>query len=666
MGLDIRRRTDNPAPAPVKKADPQPAKPEGGTAADRPQAAPADPAAPERTQPTLRTSLDARTRFEREGGANQRSFELQQQLDRNNGVGDVRALGGTKRPSQARPFRVDGAAAGAGTVAAGGGGGKAPMTGEEAIAVLDRDFDTFDTAAKGGSTDGKVSQDDLQAVADNEGDRFTEEQQQAAQLLIDSPTYRNFVDVGAGRGNVDGTISREDVDGAVDTIATGTYQDELLDTAAGKGGRDGKVGNDDVVAALSDPAVPQETKDAINLLLQSSEGSEDLSGALGELTESEIADASALTRTPEYAALSGEDRQLVADAFRDSGGDAAVTAELQSTIQGADFQSGTPEERTAALSRIALLNSTEFAALPTSDQALIRDTLTNADATDLAVAGDLRSLIQNPNFDGLSAEAKTSILSQAKNYPDSRAIENLDRMVDKDWFRGQGIEDQQRSAKLVAHLSTHDTGDRDILDNTLDRLLSPDSNYKLKWEPIDASPGNVTLGNASGDTLRLNEDLVAADNNPVVAGGLEASVIENTAAHEISHLVNGDKTDQTFEYLNEEYRAWYVGYEAENGHPPSNQEAMDRWEYFLNPNGGYTDYAHGTDSWLPFGIGDKDGALDKPEEAQKIYDLLSELSGLTVDETNYLNVMADPTTWATNPNDPAPDTVFPATDDLDN
>jgi hypothetical protein len=66
--------------------------------------------------------------------------------------------------------------------------------------------------------------------------------------------------------------------------------------------------------------------------------------------------------------------------------------------------------------------------------------------------------------------------------------------------------------------------------------------------------------------------------------------------------VNGDRTDQTFEYLNEEYRAWYVGYEAENGHPPSNQEAMDRWEYFLNPNGGYADYAHGTESGLPFGV----------------------------------------------------------------
>jgi hypothetical protein len=139
-----------------------------------------------------------------------------------------------------------------------------PMTGEEAIAILDRDFDTFDTADQGGSTDGRVSEDDLRAVAENEDERFTEEQQQAAQVLVDSPTYRNFVDVGAGRGDVDGTISRSDVDGAVATLATGTYQDELLDTANGRGGRDGHIGNDDVVAALSDPAVPQETKDTLN------------------------------------------------------------------------------------------------------------------------------------------------------------------------------------------------------------------------------------------------------------------------------------------------------------------------------------------------------------------------------------------------------------------
>lgn len=540
-----------------------------------------------------------------------------------------------------------------------------PMTGEEAIAVLDRDFDTFDTADRGGSTDGRVSEADLRAVADNSDGAFTAEQQQAAQVLVDSQTYRSFVDVGAGNGNVDGTIGRDDVTRAMETIASGTYLDELLDTANGRGGRDGNIANADVQAALSDPAVPQEMKDALNLLLHSSEGLDDLHTAAEALSLDEIAAASALVGTPEYAALSDDDRRLVADALRDSGGDAAVTAELRGVIESAGFASGTPEARTAALSQVALLNSTEFAALPSSDQDLIRDTLAGADAGDLAVAGDLLSMVQNPNFAGLPADTKTAILSQARNYPDSRAIANLERMVDKAWFRGQGIEDQQRSAKLVAHLSANDAGDRGIIENTLDRLLSPDSDYKLRWQSITASPGNVTLGFASGDTLTLNEDLVPADNNPV-GGGLEASVIENTSAHEISHLVNGDSTNQTFEYLNEEYRAWYVGYEAQNGQPPSNQEAMDRWEYFLNPNGGYADYAHGVDTGWAFDIGDKAGALDKPEEAEQIFDLLSELSGLVVDDSNYLAVMADPSTWSTNPSDPAGDTVFPATDDLDN
>jgi hypothetical protein len=540
-----------------------------------------------------------------------------------------------------------------------------PMTGEEAIAVLERDFDTFDTAARGGSTDGRVSDDDLRAVAENADGRFTEEQQQAAQVLVDSQAYRSFLDVGAGQGRVDGTIGRDDVDRAVERIASGDYMAQLLDTADGRGGRDGHIAAADVQAALADPAVPQEMKDALQLLLESSAGSEDLHDAVGALTADEIAAASALVNTPEYAALSDDERRLVADTFRDSGGDVAATAELRSAIEGADFKIGTPEARSAALSRVALLNSSELAALPTSDQDLIRDTLAAADPGDLAVVGDLLALLRNENFAGLSPGAQTAILSQARNHPDSRAIENLERMVDKDWFRDQDLADQQRSAKLVAHLSTHDVGDRDIIENTLDRLLSPTSNYTLRWEPIGASPGNVTLGNASGTTLRLNEDLVPADNNPV-GGGLEASVIENTTAHEISHLVNGDRTNQTFEYLNEEYRAWYVGYEAENGHPPSNQESMDRWEYFLNPNGGYADYAHGTDTGLPFDLFDQPGALDKPEEAAQIFALLSELSGLTVDETNYLAVMADPTTWATNPADPAPDTVFPATDDLDN
>lgn len=538
-----------------------------------------------------------------------------------------------------------------------------PMTGEEAIAVLDRDFEVFDGAgAFAGWTDDKVSERDLRVVAENADDKFTAEQQEAAQVLLDSPTYRNFLDVGAGDGKVDGIIGREDVDAAVATIASGSYLDELFDTAAGLGGRDGYIGGADVRAVLADPGLPQEMKDALSLILESTEVGEDLHAVIGALDASEIADASALMQTPAYAALSDAQRRLVADAFRDSGG--AAAAELRTLLESPEFQAGGAAEQEAALSRVALLNSTEFAALPTSDQDLIRATLAGADVADLAVAGDLLSLIQNPNFAGLPADTQTAILSQASNYPDSRAVANLERMVDQQWFRDQDLADQQRSAKLVAHMSADDTGDRDIIENTLDRFLAPNADYKLQWLPIAADPGNVTLGYASGDTLTLNEDLVPADNNPV-GTGMDARVIENTSAHEVSHLVNGDTPSQTFEYLNEEYRAWYVGYEAQNGRPPSNQEAMDRWEYFLNPGGGYADYAHGITGGGPGGA-DIPGALDKPEEAEQIFALLSELSGLEVTDANYLAVMADPSTWTATPSDPASDDVFPATDDLDN
>ncbi len=251
-----------------------------------------------------------------------------------------------------------------------------------------------------------------------------------------------------------------------------------------------------------------------------------------------------------------------------------------------------------------------------------------------------------------------------QNYPETDVVENLGLAIDKDWFDSQSNADQQRSVKLIAHLTQYVGGDRAIIDGTLDRFLAPDSDYKLEWKSISSSPGNVTYGYAGGNTLTLNSDLVGADNNRVAAGN-EASVIENTTAHEVSHLVNGDKTAQTFHYLNEEYRAWYVGNTAQNGEPPTNQQAVDRWEYFLSPTGGYADYAHGTDGgWL--GIGAKDGALDKPKEAAQIYATLSELTGLKVTADNYTSVLADPTSWKTDPNDAAPSTGFPSTDDLDN
>lgn len=534
-----------------------------------------------------------------------------------------------------------------------------------ATRTIDRDFATFDTALQNdaGKADGKISQEDLKTVADNRDGRFSDEQQQTAKFLLDSKASNSFLDVGAQKGSVDGVISRSDINGALETLASGSYLDEMLDTAAGVGGRDGNVSNQDLTAALSDPGIPQEVKDAVNVLLLAPEGSEGLHEVLKGVTADEVGSLSSLYQSPQFRDLSGSDKQLVGQAVRDSGGDQTVTSSVRMLVESDHFATLSDTSKTSALSEIALVNSSEFKALPSADQESIRASLHDG-SSDPSFAIGLRTLVQSENFANLDPAIKTSVLSQVQNYPRTDVVTNIGLALDKDWFQDQSTDDQQRSLKLVADLTQHDGGDRAIINGTLDRFLSPGSDYRLEWDSISAPPGNVTYGHASGDTLTLNRDLVAADNNRVVSGN-ESNVIENTTAHEVSHLVNGDKTNQTFHYLNEEYRAWYVGNMAQNGVPPTNQESVDRWEYFLNPSGGYADYSNGTEGgW--FGIGAKDGALQKPEEAKQIFATLSQLTGLTVTADNYKEVMANPDSWKTDPNASAPTSGFPSSDDLNN
>jgi len=315
------------------------------------------------------------------------------------------------------------------------------------------------------------------------------------------------------------------------------------------------------------------------------------------------------------------------------------------------------QQQTAAPASIALTNMPEFKALSADNQQRVRNALQNAKPDDPQIAKNIKSLLQNKAFSRLKGNEQTAVLSQIQNYPNSHSIANVERLLEKDWFQKQNLANKQRSLKLVAYLSMPDSNKKqnDIQNNTLDRFLSPGSNYKLDWKAIPASGGNITLGYAANKTLTLNSYLVAANNNPVKLGGYEERVIVETAAHEVSHLVNGDKVSQTFEYLNEEYRAWYVGFLSQNGRPPTNQEAVDRWEYFLNPNGSYASSSQ--------------GALKNSGEAKKIFDLLSKLTGIPAENfttSNYGAMMADQTKWKTNPNAPASDKVFPSSDDLDN
>ncbi|HEY0230519.1 MAG TPA: hypothetical protein VGC55_04655 [Dokdonella sp.] len=522
---------------------------------------------------------------------------------------------------------------------------------QSASKVLDRDFTAFDTAKQGdvSKADGRISREDLQAVARNDGGRFTGEQQETARFLLDSETSRSFFDVGASRGSVDGTISRDDLNAAKDTLASGSYYDELLDTAAGRGGRDGNVSNDDIVAALSDPGVPQDLKNTLNLLLLAPQGSQGMHDVLKGLDSNEVAAASTLYGMPQFAALSGSDKRLVAEAMRDSGGDLAVNAKTRELLGSARFQSMTPGQRTAALTEIALVNTPQFTALPKSDQDLITTAVATARPDDLNAAASIKSLLESKDFAGLNGAEKTAVLSQVRNYPDSKVTGNIQRMLGKGWFKDFDIGDKQRALKLIAYMSYPRSGtNQTILDNTVEKFLAADATYSLKIESLPAPPGNVIFGNASDSTMRVNEDLISADNgklennptHPEWATGLAV----NTIPHEINHLINGDKVAPTYDYLNDEYRAWYVGYSAENGHPPSNKEALERWSYFVSPGGVYYDSAA------------KD-ALNNPDEAAKIFNELSALSGLKVDASNYKQVLADLASdtgkYKTDPNGPA-------------
>lgn len=110
---------------------------------------------------------------------------------------------------------------------------------------------------------GKITVFDLQRIANSTDPSVPQDLKQAARLLLESPVGRHFLDVGAGKGSVDGVISRQDLEAALRSEDSPLFAYLLLDTAAGIGGRDGVVSDKDLAAALKDPGVPPEIRKQI-------------------------------------------------------------------------------------------------------------------------------------------------------------------------------------------------------------------------------------------------------------------------------------------------------------------------------------------------------------------------------------------------------------------
>lgn len=330
-----------------------------------------------------------------------------------------------------------------------------------------------------------------------------------------------------------------------------------------------------------------------------------------------------------------------------------LTEKLNALYQNPDFKALSQPEKMALLQALAahppltqdkitkmldLITSAKN--LSPANHQLVMEAF-KAGHADPAYAAGLKKLIEDPDFKSLTNAEKTAVLSQVKNYPDIKTLGNIERMLHKDWFQTQGLGDKQRSLKTIAAFSHNKNGDQAVIDNTLNKLLDPNSDFTLEWKKYDKR--DRPYGEADDDTLYLNKGIIPAGNDPIVETAKTKHLALNTVAHEINHLVNADKVDNTFDYFNAEYRAWYVGFKAEHGRPPTNQEAMEeRIQWQFDPASAY-----GATSAA---------ALKNPAEAQKLFDFLSKMTGMKVDAHNWKDVVykSDPATWPSKPGAPAP------------
>ena len=209
----------------------------------------------------------------------------------------------------------------------------------------------------------------------------------------------------------------------------------------------------------------------------------------------------------------------------------------------------------------------------------------SASAGNRSFDGRVKDLLLTPKFQSLSATDKTAVLSQIKNYPDSRSAANVKRLVEKDWFQNFSTADKQRSLKVVAFLSQH-PGDRTVIGNTLNRFLDSTAPYEFDW-----TKEGRAYGSAGTTKFHFNRKYLAADNNKVnTSDSGTLHMVTHTVAHEVNHLVNKDKVAKSFDYFMGEYRGFYVGFKAQHGRAPTRAEVINRVRHLLTAKTGAYSY----------------------------------------------------------------------------
>jgi hypothetical protein len=175
------------------------------------------------------------------------------------------------------------------------------MTLARAAALLEKHFDTLDTAAGIGEKDGRIGRADLEAMASGKNPGAPAELVEACKWLLENPGLLNALDTAAGIGEADGIIGKVDTQAAVRkysqlddskfdpkepmtlgraaTIVKKYF--DIIDTAAGIDKRDGIIGKADLEAIAASPGAPADLKAACKFLLDNPAFFDDLETAAG-------------------------------------------------------------------------------------------------------------------------------------------------------------------------------------------------------------------------------------------------------------------------------------------------------------------------------------------------------------------------------------------------
>jgi hypothetical protein len=236
----------------------------------------------------------------------------------------------------------------------------------------------------------------------------------------------------------------------------------------------------------------------------------------------------------------------------------------------------------------------ELAVLPeTPAEAKARTSIEAKFKSDPAALAEFRKLTQDRDFQTLDPGARLALLSQISNYPKIEVVKNLHLLAGMPSFRSAepldqntpSLDNQQRSAKIIAYYSQYSSGDPVIRDNTLRGLLTPGPKRPaFGWDEIGEKIFGET--SAAGNKITFNSNKVPAGNEPIKDPKLGAHVAE-TIAHEYNHFVNRDEANGDFRNFMGEYRAFLVGQRAATGKWPSQQEIFIHTAELVSPGGGY-------------------------------------------------------------------------------